>query len=240
MKHYWMIPLLLLFIGSARADEPWTGRYAALLQEYSGPKGVDYRRWHSNQEDRNALAAIVGEIARSGPTDKSREGRIAYYSNVYNILVLHGVLEAYPIKSVTEIASFFGFFTQSRFVVDGEKVSLNKIEKDWLLKKFKEPRIHFIVNCASVSCPPLPPEPLRGSTLEAQMDAATSRFLNGNPEALRLAGNTVYLSKIFDWYKKDFEKAGGAVAFINRYRNQKIPSDVRVKYLEYDWALNQR
>jgi len=238
MKQYWMIPILLLFICSARAEEPWTGRYAALLDKYRGANGIDCRQWHSNREDRDALTVIVGEIARNGPTDKSREGRIAYYSNVYNILVLYGVLDAYPIKSVTEIASFFGFFTQSRFVVHGKKVSLNKIEKDWLLKQFKDPRIHFIVNCASVSCPPLPPEPLRGATLNAQMDAATSQFLNGNSEALRIAGDTVFLSKIFDWYKKDFEKEGGVLDFINQYIKKKIPSHVRVKYLDYDWALN--
>ncbi len=232
---------LLPIVGPLSATEPWADDYAKLLKQFVSPEGVRYKAWKSDPRAMAVLGRITQQIANAkGPTDTSREGRLAYYANVYNILVLQGVLEAYPIKSVKEIAPLFGFFTGSRFVVSGKKVSLNKIEKEWLLKEFSEPRIHFIINCASLSCPPLPGEPLAANQLENQMEAATRAFVTKNPFGVRIEKDRVEISQIFEWYDKDFKAAGGAVAFINRYRNPPLAKGVKVSFQPYDWSLNGR
>lgn len=240
MKRFFTaLALTCIMVLSASAGEPWTPTYATLLKKYTSPEGVDYQGWKANGKDLETLQTIVNQIEQKGPSDTSREGQIAYYTDVYNILVLHGVLKAYPTKSVSDIAPLFGFFKEKGFTVEGEKVSLNQIEKEMLLKQFQEPRIHFIINCASISCPPLLPEPLTAGSLEGQMDAATRTFVNQNPEGVRVEGNKAFVSKIFDWYKGDFDDAGGIVAFINQYRDKKLPDGVKVEFQEYNWGLNE-
>jgi len=240
LKTLFMTILVLIIMSpGTSAEESWATSYRSLLDKYASDQGVAYKEWKANGKDLAMLQSIVNQIAQNGPTDTSRDGKIAYYANVYNILVLHGVLKAYPITSVQDIAPLFGFFTSPRFTVDGQKVSLNKIEKQWLLKQFQEPRIHFIVNCASVSCPPLPPAPLAAATLETQMDRATQNFLN-DPQGVKVSEKTAYLSKIFEWYKADFKRAGGVIAFINRFREEKLPEDISMQYQNYNWGLNER
>jgi hypothetical protein len=133
----------------------------------------------------------------------------------------------------------FGFFTGDRIRVAGEKMSLNRLEKEKIIKGFKEPRIHFAVNCASVSCPPLYSEPFTAEQLETQLDLLTRRFLNNNPQAVRLDQERYLLSSIFDWYEGDFKASGGVLAFINRYRSQPIPEKSKIGFMDYDWKLNE-
>lgn len=182
-----LLPALLLgmTLTGLRAAEPWEAAYATLLNKYATPQGVRYAAWKQSAADLEALAALTRQIASSGPTTPGRNGQLAYLTNAYNIWTLHGVLEKYPIESVRDVAPLFGFFTQSRITVAGEKMSLNKLEKEHILKKFQEPRVHFALNCASVSCPPLRAEPYTASRLDAQLDDATRHFLNTNPHALQ-------------------------------------------------------
>ena len=210
------------------------------VQDKFFPQGVDYKRWSENGSDLEALEGIIQHLESNGPYDSSTKGQIAYYANAYNLYVLDGVLKEYPIKSVREVAFAFGFFTRKRQTLNGEKMSLNHLEKQILIKEFKEARVHFIINCASGSCPPLPTEPLTADNLERIMEASATAFINKHRDGVRKESpGQVDVSKIFDWYHDDFENDSGSIlAFINKYRMPLLNSDTKIKFLDYDWTLN--
>jgi Protein of unknown function, DUF547 len=118
-------------------------------------------------------------------------------------------------------------------------VSLNQIEKELLLGTFPDARIHFAINCASVSCPPLSAIPFRATTLSVQLDELTRNFLQKNPEAMQLRGDSASLSALFDWYAADFASDGGVISFINRYRIPLLNPKLKLTYLPYNWKLNE-
>ena len=152
-----------------------------------------------------------------------------------NLDMMHAALEKYPTKTLKYICLVPG-----RIKVAGEKMSFNHLEKAIIRERFKETRVHFALNCASKSCPPLSTEPFTGSKLDAHLDRLTRDFIN-SPKGARVSADkkTVNLSKIFDWYKDDFAVAGGAVSFINKYRAKPIPADAKISYQEYNWNLNE-
>lgn len=229
----------LLLVTSLPAQEPWENDYAALLRTYATPAGVRYQAWHANAQDRQKLAAITGQIAAKGPSSPSREAALAYHLNAYNAWMLHLVLQSYPIESVRDIAPLFGVFTGKRIQVAGTRMSLNHLEKQLILPTFREPRVHFALNCASASCPPLLNEPFTAARLDAQLDRVTRAFLaSPGPHAYQIKDRRLLASKIFDWYRTDFAPPG-VIPFINRYRPQPLPANLSLGFLEYNWALNQ-
>jgi hypothetical protein len=169
------------------------------------------------------------------PGGKGKEA-LAFYLNAYNAWIIHEVLEKYPTRSVKD--PLFTFFTGPRITVAGEKMSFNHLENNIIRKRFNEPRIHFALNCASQSCPPLRDEPFEGGKLDAQLDAQTKAFAN-SPRGVATNRKGVAVSKIFDWYKEDFAPAGGAVAYLNRYRASAVPASAAVSFQDYDWGLNE-
>ncbi len=200
-----------------------------------------------------------GALARDrGPLDRflaasqnvrtdgwSREARIAFWVNVYNARVLHGVIRRPGLKSVLDVGKALGVptlgFFREKSRSGGRELSLNDIEHDILRKGFQEPRVHFVLNCASASCPELPVRALAPATLEASLDSATSAFL-GDPSRNQIGpGPELRLSSIFKWYRSDFESpAGGVQAFLRRHwrGDGVIRDDARIRYLDYDWSLN--
>jgi hypothetical protein len=135
----------------------------------------------------------------------------------------------------------FGFFKQKVHVLGGRKYSLNEIENDVVRPRFQDPRIHAALNCASVSCPPLAPYAFTGAKLDAQLDAVMRDFARDRARNAIGPGG-VKLSRIFEWYGKDFEPAGGVAAYLAKYLE---PADAellkkapKIEYLEYDWRLN--
>jgi len=241
MKRTGLFLICLLGLGASPAMAGWEDDYASLLKKYAGPSGIRYSAWKQNTDDLVKLARITTAIQNRPLTGKNNPGEKAFLINAYNIWVLKGVLDAHPIPSVRDIAPDFGFFSENRIVLDGKKTSLNDLEKKRLLNTYRDPRIHFAVNCASRSCPPLSTGPFRAETLDAQLDDATRSFLDTNPEAVRLApgGLEVRISAIFDWYAGDFEPSGGVAAFINRYRKDHIPPSLKPGFLPYNWSLNE-
>jgi hypothetical protein len=209
--------------------------YAELLKKYVTTDGVRYGAWKNNPEDVRALNEVVGKIAEPGAVPDSKKDQLAFYVNAYNAWILHEALQKYPTKSVKD--PLFTFFLGKRIKVGGELMSFNHLEKDLIRAKFGEPRVHFALNCASRSCPPLLPEPFRGSTLDAQLDRIARGFINGR--GVQVKGRQIALSKIFDWYKEDFAAAGGVLPFINRYRQPPIPADSQITIMDYDWSLNK-
>jgi hypothetical protein len=244
MKTTHPILLLCLFlfatVAPGFAAEPWEADYGRLLGKYVTSSGtVKYKDWKANADDVAALKKITDQIGSAGPADGSREGRFAFHINAYNAWMLRLVLESYPLKSVRDIAPLFGVFTSPRTMLAGKKVSLNYIEKDLLIPQFKDPRVHFAINCASTSCPPLLNAPFTAAKLNAQLEAQTKAFANKGGDAVQVSGNKVQLSKIFDWYAADFKASGGAVSFLNKYRREPLPGGAKVSFLDYDWSLNE-
>lgn len=236
--------LFLFLLGPATlqaADqEPWEPEYQSLLATYVAPGGVRYKQWHQNAEDVQNLNSIAHSIAKQGPLVTSREGKLAYYINAYNIWMLKLIMDSYPVDSVRDIAMFFGVFTGKRIHVAGERMSLNHLEKQIIIPVFEEPRIHFALNCASASCPPLLDEPFTAARLDAQLEQVTRTFLaQPGPHSYQIEeGNYIRVSKIFDWYRSDFDPPG-IVRYINKYRSQSLDPAMSVKFFDYDWRLNE-
>jgi hypothetical protein len=119
-------------------------------------------------------------------------------------------------------------------------MSFDHLEKDIIRPKFNEPRVHFALNCASRSCPPLNREAFRGEQLGPQLESLTVAFVNSNKGVNYLpAKKTAALSAIFNWYKDDFKAVGGPISFINKRRKEPLPDDARITYQDYDWSLNE-
>ncbi len=225
--------------GTAAAPVAYEEPYAALLRKYVTDDGVRYAAWKANAADLAALRSVVDAIAKAPASTGADAGQLAFYINAYNAWILHEKLAEYP-KNRDQRGLPILFFTTKRITVAGEKMSFNRLEKDIIRTRFDEPRIHFALNCASVSCPPLAAEPYVAAKLSVQFDAIARRFLNSsNGVRVPDGGRKVQVSKIFDWYKEDFAKAGGTVAVVNRYRKEKIPADAAIDFLDYNWALNE-
>ena len=231
--------VLLATATFSRAAEPWEAEYGRLLAKYVTTAGtVKYKEWKADAADVAALQKITDQIGVGGPADGSRNGRFAFHINAYNAWMLRTVLDAYPIKSVRDVAPLFGVFTQPRIMLGGKKVSLNHLEKNVLIPEFKDPRVHFAINCASTSCPPLLNAPFTSAKLNAQLDGQSKAFANGGG-GVQASGKKVQVSKIFDWYSADFKASGEAIGFLNKYRTETIPAGTKLSYSDYDWSLNE-
>ena len=225
----------LVALGAAAFAADWQADYARLLKKYVAPGGVKYAEWKGNAADVKSLQDVVDGIAAApASTAKSRE-QLAFHINAYNAWILHEAVEKYPTKSVRD--ALFTFFLTNRISVAGVKMSFNRLEKDIIRPRFGEPRIHFALNCASRSCPPLRNEPYDAGKLDAQLDEQTSAYVNSEI-GVKPQGDGAALSKILDWYKEDFGGDAGVAALLKKYRSGK--SDFKkISYQDYDWGLNE-
>ena len=126
--------------------------------------------------------------------------------------------------------------------VNGKIITLDHLEHDILRPQYKDPRVHFAINCSAASCPPLRPEPYLAQTLDQQLDDSTRSFVN-DADSYRLEGNTLYISRIFKWFSEDFNE--DALGFYLQYAEDelkeklnRIKDRIKIKYLHYDWSLN--
>jgi hypothetical protein len=238
-----LFSLTLSIAASATAfgqkSNDWVETYNRLLGKYVTSGGVKYAEWKANAADVQALQSVVDAIAKENAAALDKKQQLAYYLNAYNAWILHEALAKYPTKSVKD--AFFTFFTSKRLTVAGQQTSFNALEKETIRSKFGEPRVHFALNCASRSCPPLNREPFQGDKLDAQFEKLAKNCVNNSEKGVTYSpeSKTAELSKIFDWYKDDFKAEGGTLAFINKRRSTPIPADAKITYKEYDWSLNE-
>lgn len=218
--------------------DTWRDTYSELLQKYVSIKGVDYAAWKNNESDLKSLDYVIDFISKNNPIPSTKEAKLSYYMNAYNAWVIKHVLDSYPIRSVTDLGLGFELFSEERIQVGGKKMSLNHLEKELLINQLGEARVHFGVNCAAKSCPPLAPYAFTQEEVESQLEKLSSEFISNSDVGVKLSGDSLTLSMIFNWYAEDFNPEG-VVAFVNKYRNNKIPKDVKLSYFEYDWALNK-
>lgn len=188
------------------------------------------------KNDPSALNELV-DMARGISVDKGNVKEYqAFWINGYNLLVIKGIVENYPLKSPLDVG---GFFDESKHEIGGTSITLNDIENKLLRKNFpKEARFHFVLVCGGLGCPPIINSAYMPSTLDAQLEKQTKLALN-DPNFIKVDKNKVKISQIFEWYKGDFEHDGNVVDFINSYKSEKLPEKAKVSYYSYDWTLNE-
>ncbi len=214
------------------SSSPAYPRYAALLEGHACVSGVNYAKLKGSKALVEAAADF--ELDPKAFASLGEPDQIAYLSNLYNYYTLKLVADNYPLKSIRDLKDPW----KREFVpLFGKTVSLDAVEHEWLRKKYGESRIHFALNCASYSCPPLRLQPFRGPELEAQLEAAATSFL-ADPMRNRLEGDVYRTSKIFSWYGQDFDtKYGGWKKFLADRAGRAV-GDLKFEFLDYDWKLN--
>jgi hypothetical protein len=216
----------------------WNG----LLQKNVDANGhVNYKGFKSEEAQ---LEKYLNILRAAHPnTDKwSKDERLAYWINAYNAFTVELIIKNYPCKSIKDLGgAIYKVNTpwDIKFItIQGITYDLNNIEHDIIRKEFNEPRIHFAVNCASVSCPNLRNEAFVASRLNEQLDDQARKFINDKSKN-NISANSAQLSKLFTWFKGDFTKEGTVVAFINKYGTVKLSEKAKIDYLEYNWNLNE-
>lgn len=224
--------LLLSGWSSVLAQERYFDQLDDFLARYHQPGGlIDYSHISKVDETLDSLYDAVGTIDL---TDSSESFAKAFYINAYNIIVIKQVTAFYPIKGPFDIQ---GFFDNIQSVVAGREMTLDVLEKQVILPRFKDPRIHFALVCAARSCPVIDEKAYRPETIEDELDRVAQQVCN-NDFYVKLKGKTLYLSKIFDWYAAEFTGGQTIVAYLNQYREEPIPEGVKIRYNDYDWSLN--
>lgn len=215
--------------------------YADLLQKYVKDGTVDYQGF---KNDESYLDQYLKILENSDSNAFARNERFAFYVNAYNAWTIKLVLSAYPdVTSIKDLGSLFKSPWKKKICrLDRDIISLDDIEHKILRPTFKDPRIHFVVNCASKGCPKLISKPYTGSTMESQLNSAAQTFINDSQKNY-LKGNTLYVSSIFKWFSEDF---GNDIAgFILKYASGNLKTEltakaghIKISYLDYDWSLN--
>jgi len=232
-----MLPML-----SAATEPDWSD-YNQLLQTYVQPGSkhdialnlVEYQALKADVRWPRLLTSLaefdLQKIA--SPTEQ-----LSFWINTYNILAIKTVLDHWPLQSIRDAGSFFSpVWKKTAGMVAGEMRSLHDIEHE-ILRPMGEPRIHFAIVCASVSCPDLKASAYDALHLEKQLDAQAKAFVTHPDKGLSIQGNKLHSSKIFDWFEDDFQAQGGVINFIRNYRNDLPEKPKLASHLDYDWSLN--
>lgn len=222
--------------------------FDAILKTYVDEAGlVDYNGIAKDPR----FSQYVKSLESARIEGLSREARLAFWINAYNALTIDKVIRDKPKKSVREtfipgVWTSTKFFTSREHLVAGKRMSLDEIEHGILRKRFKDPRVHFALVCASRGCPRIPRAAYSEANVQDMLDAVTRAYLNST-RGLRIdrAENTLYLSKIFDWFGDDFiEKSGSILDFIRPYLGEEalkfLNGKPTVAFIDYNWALNAR
>jgi hypothetical protein len=217
--------------------------YAELLSRYVHDGVVDYQ---GLKADEKKLDAYLDILANLDPEKLTRDNQFAFYINAYNAWTIKLILTGYPgVKSIKDMGTWFSSPWKKKICrIHGKLLTLDDIEHNILRPQFKDPRIHFAVNCASKGCPRLNSEPYQGHILNRQLDEAAREFIN-DPKKNYLDGDILYVSSIFKWFAEDFDH--DIFAFFSKYASERVKNQlsarslpVKIKYLDYDWSLNGR
>lgn len=203
-----------------------------LLKAYVTKEGnVNYNGFESQKL---TLRKYITSLGQKMPTDSwTQEDKLAYWMNAYNAMTVDLILRHMPLQSIKDIKDPW----EQRYWKLGEKYyNLDEIEHQ-ILRKMNEPRIHFGINCASFSCPPLLNVAFTSEEVDSQLAFLAHRFINDSSRNT-IASDRVEISKIFDWFAKDFKQNGSVIDYLNQYSEVKIESNAKVRYKDYDWALN--
>ncbi len=208
------------------------GAFDTLLQTYVSDKGVV--NYKGLKKEQAKLETYLQTLSDHIPQDSdSRSAQMAYWINAYNAFTLHLIVKNYPVSSIIKLDDGKTWDVK-RIMLANKKYSLNKIENDILRPKFKDPRVHFAINCAAKSCPPLYNHAFTEDNLERVLEERTRAFVN-DPAFNTISAKSVKLSRIFEWYAADF---GNIQAWLNQYSTKKVNAQATVSHFEYNWDLN--
>lgn len=251
-----------LFAPKAELWERWTaydansktvvdhGPWDKFLKTYvkTDPEGLNRVAYGSVTEaDKKALHADLTALGGVRVSTLNQAEQQAYWINMYNALTVRLILDFYPVKTIQDIDLDTGFFSSGPWSkklikIEGELVSLNDIEHRILRPIWKDPRIHYAVNCAAVGCPNLQRDAFTGANMGAQLDRAASAYVN-SPRGAKLVNGGLVVSKIYNWFQEDF---GGSEDAVMDHLEQYALSNLATKIVrldsisgyEYDWSLN--
>ena len=219
--------------------------YQSVLSDavFSGEKNgvplnlVDYASLR-NDDRLDWLMAFLAEFDHSQLAGQA--DRTAYFLNAYNIMATNKVCENWPLKSLRSLGNAFRpVWTHQCGRLNHERMTLRVLEHD-ILRQLSEPRIHFALNCASVSCPDLRKEPYVGERIEEQLREQTLGFFRQQGKGLKSEDNKLWLSPLLDWFAEDFEVVGGVEKFLSEYLPA-APEGTEWAlqgFLHYDWEVN--
>ncbi|MBL9202300.1 MAG: DUF547 domain-containing protein [Opitutaceae bacterium] len=250
MKTLFLLSIITL---TAMAASPDHALFSQVLATHVRDGRVDYVALRSDSR----LPRYLGQLAATNPAKLDSDAeRLAFWLNAYNAYTLQLIVDRQPAKSITEIGK--GGLVLGQILkttawdipfaeVGGKKMTLNQIEHETIRAQFKDARAHFALVCASGSCPVLRPEAYEAGKLEAQLDDQARLFLRDSARnQFDLGKKTAQLSKIFEWYGKDFGTGPhAALLAAAKYAPDEIrrsieasPAAWKVEFLAYDWSLN--
>ena len=217
-----------------------------LISEHpSGVARIDYGDVSSR--DHEALAAYVDDLQEVPVSDLNRDEQLAFWLNLYNALTIRVILDHYPVETIRDI-DISGAFRNGPWdahlvEVEDTPVTLNDIEHRIIRPIWQDPRIHYVVNCASIGCPNLYNEALTAANIDQAMNKGAEEFIN-HPRGATISGNTMTLSSIYDWFQPDFGGSEeGVIDHLLEYADSELARQIRgfdgrINY-EYDWSLNE-
>lgn len=192
-------------------------------------------------------AALLSQLAASTPPSATapRADRLAFWINAYNVLAMDVVVKHQPIASIRDAGSLLRpVWKRPAGRVGGREVTLDQVEHE-ILRPIGDPRVHMAIVCASTSCPSLAREPFEAARLDAQLDAASARFVSDPRKGARVESGAVRVSPIFRWFEADFAGAGGILGFVRRHASPELRAALDalapappIEVFDYDWSLN--
>lgn len=213
------------------------------------PSGINRLRYGDvTAKDRQELGSYIDSLQEIPVSRLNRDEQMAYWINLYNAATVKVVLDHYPVSSITKIDLSSGLFSRGPWdakllEVEGEEVSLNDIEHRILRPIWRDPRVHYAVNCASIGCPNLQNLAYTAANLEALLEKGAREYIN-HPRGVSFQGNKLVLSSIYDWFQEDFGGSEeGVLRHLRRYAAAELAGRLdgysgRIGYA-YDWSLNE-
>jgi hypothetical protein len=227
--------LLMPFPAAAELD---LATWDALLKEAVIDGNVDYTQWQHNP----SFDALVGQIGTVDTSAMTRQQKLVFYINAYNILAARGILDG---SSPSTLLGRHVYFKRDKYLVAGNRITLHELEHE-LIRALEEPRIHFAIVCASKSCPILQSEAYTLQRLDQQLTVAAMGFINSaQHNQFNPANRRAQLSSIFKWFEEDFVAVSGSLqAYLASMVDDKDVADLleqdafKISYRRYDWRLN--
>ncbi len=206
--------------------------FDSLLKNNVSEEGVvDYAGFIKNKK---ALRGYITSLGENMPTDNwTKEDKLTYWMNAYNAMTVDLILRNLPLESIKDIDKPWN---QRLWKLGDKWYNLDEIEHQ-ILRKMDDPRIHFGINCASFSCPPLLNEAFTSQKVDFQLEELARNFVN-DTRRNSISEKAVRVSKIFTWFAKDFKKNGSLIDFLNKYATTPINAKAKVRYEDYNWNLN--
>jgi hypothetical protein len=222
---------------------PWQlflTRYAK--RDAQGDVQISYGR--VSKDDRTTLDRYLSALATVAVTSLQRDQQLAFWVNLYNALTVQVILSNYPVDSIRDIDDSPGIFSdgpwgRKRLTIEGKALSLDDIEHRILRPIWRDPRLHYVLNCASVGCPNQLLQPFSGAHAEGTLEAAAREFIN-SPKGVAVIDGDLIVSQLYEWYGEDFGE--DLMVHLSRYARPDLAKHLkqirRIAGYRYDWSLN--